>query len=125
MSKHTSFRTGGCADIFVKINNIQNLKYVLKFAKEYEMPLFILGNGSNICAISPFLLPDPIVTNTSFMDYDGNLYKIRQSEHEFTYRHSIFGDNKYVILESTLKLKKGKKEEIKKKMREYQSLRKF
>ena len=48
MSKHTSFRTGGCADIFVKINNIQNLKCVLKFAKEYEMPLFILGNGSNI-----------------------------------------------------------------------------
>lgn len=65
-----------------------------------------------------------IVFETIFMDYDGNLYKIRQSEHEFTYRHSIFGDNKYVILESTLKLKKGKKEEIKKKMREYQSLRK-
>lgn len=48
MSKHTSFKTGGPADIFVKINNIENLKYILKIAKENKTPIFVMGNGSNI-----------------------------------------------------------------------------
>lgn len=48
MSKHTSFKTGGTADFFVKIENTEDLKKVLKIANEYKMPLFILGNGSNI-----------------------------------------------------------------------------
>lgn len=48
MSKHTSFKTGGNADIFVKIDNAQNLEFVLKIVKNNKIPLFILGNGSNI-----------------------------------------------------------------------------
>lgn len=48
MSKHTSFKTGGKADFFTKINNLEELKFVLDFSKEIEKPLFILGNGSNI-----------------------------------------------------------------------------
>ena len=39
---------GGAADILVKIKDLESLKYVLKVAKENEIPLFILGNGSNI-----------------------------------------------------------------------------
>lgn len=48
MSKHTSFKIGGDADYFVKIQNIDSLKYVLQLVKENDLPLFILGNGSNI-----------------------------------------------------------------------------
>lgn len=48
MYKHTSFKTGGKADIFVKIDSIEKIKYVLNFAKEKSMPLFIIGNGSNL-----------------------------------------------------------------------------
>lgn len=48
MSRHTSFKTGGNADVFVKVKNIEGLKEVLKFAKDYDMPIFVLGNGSNI-----------------------------------------------------------------------------
>ena len=48
MSKHTSFKTGGKADIFVKIKNLENLNYVLNFAKDNKLPVFILGNGTNI-----------------------------------------------------------------------------
>ncbi len=48
MSNHTSFKIGGPADIFVKVNTEENLKYVLQTAKENSIPLFILGNGSNI-----------------------------------------------------------------------------
>jgi len=48
MSKHTTFKTGGKADFFVKIYNLEELKFVLNFAKEMKLPLFIIGNGSNI-----------------------------------------------------------------------------
>ena len=48
MKKHTTFKIGGNADIFVKANTIEQIKYILEIVKENEVPLFILGNGSNI-----------------------------------------------------------------------------
>ena len=34
MSKHTTFKVGGNADIFIKIKNINELKYLIKVAKK-------------------------------------------------------------------------------------------
>lgn len=48
MREHTSFKVGGNADIFIKIKTIEELKYVLQYAKENQIPLTILGNGSNV-----------------------------------------------------------------------------
>lgn len=48
MSKHTSFKIGGNADIFVIIKNEDILKNVLKIAREQNVPLTILGNGTNV-----------------------------------------------------------------------------
>jgi len=48
MSKHTSFKTGGNADIFVKAYSIDEIKSVLKISKENNIPLFVLGNGTNL-----------------------------------------------------------------------------
>ncbi|MBP3502762.1 MAG: UDP-N-acetylmuramate dehydrogenase [Clostridia bacterium] len=48
MSKHTSFKIGGNADIFIKISNIEELKLILKFIKENKINLTIIGNGSNV-----------------------------------------------------------------------------
>lgn len=48
MSKHTSFKIGGPADIFIRVNNIEDIMFILKFCKEEEVPLFVMGNGSNI-----------------------------------------------------------------------------
>ena len=48
MSKHTSFKTGGKADIFVKIKDEDELRFILYISKSNNIPLFILGNGSNI-----------------------------------------------------------------------------
>ncbi len=193
MSKHTSFKTGGKADIFVKINDIEKLKHVIKISKEENIPLFILGNGSNILVtdkgisgitcqinitkfdvdnkgedifvtcgsgnklseISQKLLKleiegfefasgipgsvggaikmnagaygkemKDIVFSTTYIDFDCNIHKINLEDHRFEYRHSIFSDKKYIILESTFKLKKGEKSEIEKKIKEYASLRK-
>ena len=48
MSKHTSFKIGGPADIFVKPKNIDELKCILKVANENNIPVTIIGNGSNL-----------------------------------------------------------------------------
>lgn len=48
MSKHTSFKTGGNAKLFVKAYSISEIKKVLKIVKENKIPLFILGNGTNL-----------------------------------------------------------------------------
>lgn len=193
MSRHTSFKTGGNADIFVKVNNIKEMQEILKIANENKLPIFILGNGSNllvsdkgirgiVCKIDinkfeiekkgdyvlitvgsgnknaevaqkllnleitgfEFASGIPgtiggaikmnagaygaemkdVVYSTIYMDYSGNIYKIGLTEHEFQYRNSIFSNKNYIILESTLKLKKGKESEIKEKMNEYSNSRK-
>lgn len=48
MKKHTNFKIGGNADVFVIAKNIEEIKYVIKFSKESNIPLTILGNGSNV-----------------------------------------------------------------------------
>lgn len=48
MSKHTSFKTGGNAKFFVKAYSVNEIKDVLKVVKENKIPLFILGNGTNL-----------------------------------------------------------------------------
>ena len=48
MKKHTTFKIGGPADIFVKVKTIQELKHVLYVAKNDNMPLTVIGNGSNV-----------------------------------------------------------------------------
>lgn len=48
MAKYTSFKVGGKADILIKINKIEELEYILKYVKEKDIPLTIIGNGSNL-----------------------------------------------------------------------------
>lgn len=48
MSKHTSIKIGGPADIFIKIKTIEELKYILEVAKEKNIPITVIGNGSNL-----------------------------------------------------------------------------
>lgn len=48
MSKHTSFKIGGNADFFVKVENNKELKSLIDMSKINNIPLTIIGNGSNI-----------------------------------------------------------------------------
>lgn len=48
MKNHTYFQLGGPADIMVVPENRRQLTLVLEKAKEYQVPCFIMGNGSNI-----------------------------------------------------------------------------
>jgi len=235
MSKHTSFKVGGNADIFIKVKSIKELKYIIKVAKKKDMRLTVIGNGSNVLVkdngirgivirldleninIEPAILnqsktetilntdiksstlklpniSDVIVTvgcgvklgalaqrllkeeitgfefasgipgtiggaikmnagayggemqdivmETKCLDlekYEGIIERtniddieitygeiaespeiiiLNNKEHDFSYRHSIFMEKKYIILETKLELAKGKFEEIKNKMDE-------
>lgn len=48
MAKHTSFKIGGPADLFIKVDNIEELKETLDLSKQNQIPLTIIGNGSNL-----------------------------------------------------------------------------
>lgn len=240
MKKHTSFKIGGKADLFVKVKNIKELKYIIKIAKNENIHLTIIGNGSNILVkdngirgivikleldqleISPPVLNRTTIENILDIDNESSHFEFPQDqevivtvgagvklgelaqklskeeisgfefasgipgtiggavrmnagaygsemkdivietkcfdlekyetiiekgniddieiiqediktpeiivldnkEQDFSYRHSIFMKKKYIILETKLRLKKGKYEEIKKKMDEYLSSRK-
>ncbi len=51
MARHTTFRIGGNADIFVLPSSKEELAQLLKFAKKNAIPVTILGNGSNILVL--------------------------------------------------------------------------
>ena len=192
MSKHTTFKVGGNADLLVKVHNIDQIKFVLEIAKDNNMPIFILGNGSNLLVrdkgirgitlkielknieidrndelvyvtvgagnkmaeVATRLLDEEIsgfefaagipgtvggfirmnagaygkeakdiVTETTIVDYDGNIKKIIGQEHKFEYRNSIFANMKAIIIETKLKLDHGKKSEILSLMQEYKESR--
>lgn len=59
-----------------------------------------------------------IVISTRYMDLKGNIKELNLEQHEFSYRNSVFSKNDFIILSTTIKLKKGNKEIIKQKVLE-------
>lgn len=47
MSRHTTFRIGGPADIYVT-PEIAQVPEIMRLAQEYQIPVTIVGNGSNL-----------------------------------------------------------------------------
>lgn len=48
MNRHTTFRIGGPAEVFVMPENPEEVRRILEICKEEALPYFILGNGSNL-----------------------------------------------------------------------------
>ena len=48
MSRHTTFRTGGPADIYIEPSGVEELKQVLDICREGNVAYTIIGNGSNL-----------------------------------------------------------------------------
>lgn len=189
MSKHTSFKVGGTADFFIIANNVKELIYILRLAKELRIKTYILGNGTNVivkdegfrgiiiklnfknlkieedkiiagAGVSVALLSEyayrsqikgyefisgipgtvggavkmnagaygseikDILISTTYLDEKYNVKEIKNAKHDFSYRKSIFEHKKWIILESTFKVEKGNKEEIKQKRQEISEARK-
>ena len=193
MKKHTTFKIGGLAECLVKIDNIEDLKEILKFANKNKVPITIMGNGSNVLVLDKgikgitiiikierleiqeqedtievlagagekigklariFLQKEisgfeelsgipgtiggavrmnagahkkemkDIVKKVRCIDYNGNQKEFTNEEMKFEYRKSILTEEKYIVTEVELELKKGKKEQIQTKMEEYAKYRK-
>ena len=48
MKKHTSFRVGGPAKVFLSVHSEEILAKILLAVNERNLPYFVLGNGSNL-----------------------------------------------------------------------------
>lgn len=50
LSRRTSFKIGGRSEIWVEPADIKDLRNTLIFVARHKMPMFIIGNGSNVLA---------------------------------------------------------------------------
>lgn len=48
LSRHTTWRVGGPAEIFVLPASVQDVAAAMRYAAKHEVPLTVLGNGSNV-----------------------------------------------------------------------------
>ena len=48
MKKHTSFKIGGPADLFVTPASEEAMQKVVELCRKEEIPLFVMGSGSNL-----------------------------------------------------------------------------
>lgn len=190
MSAHTTFRIGGNADAFAAVESVDEIKALINYCREKNIPYMIMGNGSNMlvgdkgirglviqigknmsdCRIEgesvyaeagimmstlankilkaelsgfetlsgiPGTLGGGIYMNAgayggeikdviesvTFIDGDGEIKTLKNSELDFSYRHSMFETGKYVILSCKIKLKKGNYDEISAAMKDYNTRR--
>lgn len=73
MKFHTTWKIGGMTDFFCIPTNQDNLKNVILFTLEHELPIYIIGNGSNI------LVPDDGIRGL-VVKIAGTLDKIEYSD---------------------------------------------
>ncbi len=48
MSRHTSFKVGGPAEIFALVDSVSKLQEIIELCKNKNIPITIVGNGSNL-----------------------------------------------------------------------------
>lgn len=68
----SNFRIGGLADDFVEASNLDELVDSIKTAKEVQLPVFVLGGGTNILWSDDGFSGLVLKPYLSFMEFDGN-----------------------------------------------------
>lgn len=51
MKKHTTFRIGGPAEYFIRVEKQEELKEILAMANKNNLPITVIGNGSNLLVL--------------------------------------------------------------------------
>lgn len=65
MKKHTTFRSGGEAELYINVLSSANLVELIKYLKEHNIEYIVLGRGSNILVKDGGI--DSVVISTSMM----------------------------------------------------------
>jgi len=73
MAAHTSFKVGGCADIMVLPHNADEVRHVLVTARGLQVPLFVMGRGTNLLVTSKGIrgIVMKLADNFSGVEFDG------------------------------------------------------
>lgn len=190
MKKYTTFKIGGPAECLIKIKNMDDLLKIMKFSKDNNVDITIIGNGSNVLvsdkgikgivllnrlegisinenaeitigsgtkmtAIAMKMLQNEItgfeelsgipgtiggavvmnagahgkeikdiLKSIKCMNKKGEVIELKNEDLEFGYRTSLLKNKEYIILEVSLLLARGKKDDIQTKMNEYMNYRK-
>ncbi len=70
LARHTSFRIGGPADLFVLVQNTQDLGRALRFASERGLPVHMLGGGTNVLVLDEGVRGLVLKLDGEFKDID-------------------------------------------------------
>ena len=183
MNRHTTFRIGGNADLFVTPQNVEQVKEVIRFAQKAKVPYYFLGNGSNLlvsdegirglviqmaenmsavevtgyqikaqagislASLAKKALKDElaglefaagipgtlggavhmnagayggemkdVLVEATVLTQDGSILTLSNEELQLGYRTSVVSEKQYLVLDATIELQKGKREEILAKM---------
>jgi len=186
MKKHTTFGIGGPVDIMALPRDEDDVRTLISFCRQRDIPLFIFGMGSNLLVrdggirgiaiklgenldavdvigdiiqaqagvklatlarIAAFHsltglefaegIPgslggavvmnagayngemESIVIDVTAIGPDSNLQTFKAQEMQFSYRHSIFQRNEFIVLSARLQLVSGERQEIENRMHEY------
>lgn len=65
MKKHTTFRSGGEAELYINVLSSANLVELIKYLKEHNIEYIVLGRGSNVLVKDGGI--DSVVISTSMM----------------------------------------------------------
>lgn len=77
MKKHTTFKIGGPAECFIKIKAKEELKEILVFANKNNIPVTILGNGSNILVLDGGIKGITLTIQIEYIDIEQSEEKCR------------------------------------------------
>lgn len=77
MKKHTTFKIGGPAECFMKIKTKEELKEILVFANKNNIPITILGNGSNVLVLDSGIKGITLTIQIEYIDIKQNKEKCR------------------------------------------------
>ena len=96
MSKHTSFKVGGPAEYYITANTVEQVKNILNYSNENNIPLYILGNGSNLLVLDK---------GTKGIVLKIQIEKLEIEEHENEVIVCVGAGNKMMALAQILKQK--------------------
>lgn len=69
MKAHTTFKIGGNADVLVSVKNSQELRVAIKACRDFNIPMMILGKGSNLLVSDDGIDGAVIMLEGVFRDY--------------------------------------------------------
>lgn len=72
MNKHTTFKIGGPAECLINIDNKEDLKEIIDFAKQNKIEINIIGNGSNILVLDDGIKGITLKIRLDYMEIQKN-----------------------------------------------------